>query len=283
MAEQVFPAAPISTAAGRVITSPFQFVTTGEDNLLVACANSVVGVRLSIQGRRLSPKGTVEAFAFSFTPSSDRLVTSSLFSLGVGAILNLTVFAAAGTPQIGQTFVQAKLVRGFSGALVVLGTLLQGYVTSSQELAWPGSPISNSMEGGGCVRTLIGTQPIAGLECIESVPTGARWELLCWTAAITTSGAGVNRNCRLATKTPSLYISFASNSLVAAPGSFTYHSWGQGLTADSPPSVIVGVGAVPITLMLTAGQVIRTDTENLLAADQWTAPVFAVREWLVVQ
>lgn len=280
--EQVYPAQPISSAAGRIIQSPFQFVTTGEDNLRIACANSLIGVTLAIQGRRLSVGGTVEAFGWTFTPTSDRLVTAQLFPLGVGAILSLTIFAASGTPQIGQCFVQAKLVRGFSGALIVLGTLLQGYVTSSQELAWPGSAVTNSIEGNGCIRTLIGTTPILGAEAFETVPTGARWELVCFTLSLTTSAVAGTRNPRLATMTGLVYVSFAPNTLQATPSTLTWHSWGQGLASDVALSNNVGVGGLPVGHMLVAGQSIRTDTENLAVSDQWSAPAFTVREWLEV-
>ena len=172
--ERPFLALPAASAGGRVIASPFQFVTTGEDALRLVSVNARPGVRLKIQARRYNTAGGIDANAWDHIPNDDRTPRSDDYPIGVGALLNLTVFASSGTPLVGQTFVIVQLVRGVGAAAIVLGTMLQGYVTSTQGLGWPGSPITSSTDAEPCVRAIQGTQPAPGVEISETVPTGAR-------------------------------------------------------------------------------------------------------------
>lgn len=160
--ERAFVASPVSSAAGRVIASPFQFYTTGEDNLRIVSSNSLAGVSLRVEARFIDPAGTISAQSWDHVPNSDRTPRTTDYRLGVGALLNLTVYASSGAPRIGQTFVMVQLIRGDAPAAIVLGTMLQGYVTAVQHLAWPGSPIQSSIEGGGYPRAIVGTTPAAG-------------------------------------------------------------------------------------------------------------------------
>jgi hypothetical protein len=280
--ERVFAGAPFAAAGGRVISSPFQFVTTGEDNLRVTCANTVAGARIAIQGRRLNDKGTIEAFGFDLVPTADRTLTTRDYPLGAGAILNLTVYASAGAPRIGQTFVQAKLIRGFGGATIVLGTLLAGYVTSLQELAWPGSPIESSIAGGGYPRVIVGTQPAAGAEIIETVPTGARWQLLGLRTRLTASAAVTIRYPALA-----LDDGFSNYAVAPIPGGVATSqsvplAWHPGTAFETQIAGAWLVAGLPTDSTLLAGYRILFVTQNLLAGDQYDQPRFLVREWLEV-
>src|SRR5213592_1900599 len=173
--ERVFVAQPLASAGGRIIASPFQFYVTGEDHLRVISVNSLAGVRLKLQGRFIDTSGKLDAFSYDHIPTSDRTATTTMHQLGVGAVLNLTVFASTGAPVSGQTFVIVQLTRGLGAAAIVLGTLLQGYVTSAQHLGWPGSPIVTSTAGEPLIRKIVGTTPGAGNNINETVPTGARW------------------------------------------------------------------------------------------------------------
>src|SRR5437764_14870702 len=110
-AERVFLATPIPTAGARVIATPFQFWTSGEDNLRVLSVNSLSNVRLKVQGRFLAPDGTITAASHDHTPHSDRTVVTTESALGVGAVLNLVVYATDATPRIGQTIVTVQLLR----------------------------------------------------------------------------------------------------------------------------------------------------------------------------
>jgi hypothetical protein len=166
-------------------------------------------------------------------------------------VLNLTVFASAGTPTIGQTFVIVQLVRGKGAAATVLGTLLQAYVTSTQHLAFPGSPVQSSLDGPGAVRMFGGTQPAAGLNFTEIVPFGARWQLLAIRTRLTTSAV-------VATRVPILTIVNNAADQIYLPqyrgspaGASDFYVWAAGTPAFTPVAVGYNVAPLPTDLPLS--------------------------------
>lgn len=281
-AERTFFAQPIPGAGGRVIASPFQFVTTGEDNLRVTSVNSLAGVQVKLQGRRLDGDGQIKPARWDHTPASDRTPTTTEIELGAGALLNLAIFASAGAPKVGQTFVIVQLIRGAGAAAIVLGTLLQGYVTSTQGLGWPGSPIESSIAGGGVIRTLLGTTPAAGAEISETVPTGARWQFLGGTIALQTNATVGDRRPVMTFQSGGFQIANAISPLAIPPSSLYGFAWGQGMTLSNALSTNIGQQGSPMDLPLLAGGTIQTFTLGLAAGDQYLAPQFQIREWLEV-
>jgi hypothetical protein len=278
--ERAFVAQPTAFAGGRVIVSPFQFTTSGEDNLRITSINSLVGVSLSVRGRRFNDEGLIEPFAYEHIPNSDRTAKTTDHPLGVGALINVTITASGATPLIGQTFVMAKIIRGLTGATLVLGTLLQGYVTSQQELAWPGSPIMSSIDGGGFVRTIVGTAPIPSLQIIETVPTGARWELLRMHALLTTVAGGVNRSAVLSLLTGGVFSAHLNPAASQPPSKLWHYSWGQGLQPVADVTLGILQQAYPPAAVLLAGESFTTTLYNGAVGDAWSAPLYTVREWL---
>jgi len=279
--EQFFGATPIPTGAGRIIASPFQFVASGEDSIRVVSVNSLAGVRVKIQGRILREKGNVEAFAHDHVPNTDRTVSFTDYSLGIGAVLNVVVYANVGSPLIGQTFVIVELIRGTAAAGIVLGTLLQGYVTSTQVLAWPGSPIRSSTDGEAYIRNIVGTDPPAGSEIVETVPFGARWELLSFSAFCNKNANGGPMELRKAVGANLFWQVVASHTHNV--GAVINYVFAQGLntTSAGPPGTGTSNHAIPMNAHFNAGDEIRTSLVNN-AGDNWSAPVYTVREWLEV-
>lgn len=280
--ERAFFAQPVPGVGGRVIASPFQFVTTGEDNLRIISVNAVVGVRVKLQGRWLDSSGDIKSAAWDHTPASDRSATSSDIDLGSGALLNLTVFASAGAPTIGQTFVIVQLIRGVGPVALVLGTLLQGYVTHTQGLGWPGSPIQSSLDGGGAYRSFDGTVPAPGVGIFETVPMGAQWDVLSISATATTdANPGIRRP----------FVTFLDGFIPIAasvsygtlgPSASNGFTFAQGLSFESVIAGSVNVSGLPTRLRLLAGQQLSLLLTNVQVGDQWFAPRLSVREWLEV-
>lgn len=280
MAEQAFVAPPIASAGGRVIASPFQFYTTGEDNLRIVSVNAYVGVRLKIQGRFIDAKGVISASSWDHTPNTDRTKKTDDVPLGVGAVLNLTVFASQGTPLIGQTFVIVQLVRGLGAAAIVLGTLLQGYVTSAQALGWPGSPIVSSTDGEPAVRTIAGTNPAIGVDIIETVPTNARWELLSVQATLNRSAVGAAGEVVLVLDQTVISFGVIVSHITAGPGTSNTITFGIGLVTFSAPfgTGLLINGSLPENRLL-AGEDFRIVRLNPDPADTWSGVGYKVREW----
>lgn len=91
---------------------PSPFYLFRDDRLFVRSRNSLAGVRLGIRGRLLDTDGRVIPFQYSHTPATDRSVVMTLHDLAEGFLLSLSVFADAGTPRRGETWVQVGLGRG---------------------------------------------------------------------------------------------------------------------------------------------------------------------------
>ena len=281
--ERVIVAAPSVDAGNRVIASPFQFWVTGEDNLRLSVANSLAGVVVRIDGRFLDDKSTIRAFSHTFTPTSNRVMTSQLFPLGSGFVLNLTVFASSGAPRIGQTFVKVDIVRGLSGATIALGTMLQGYVTSKQGLGWPGSPITSSLDGGGFQRAISGTLPAAGSPVVETCPTGARWQLIYISTRLVAGAAVANRlpYCYVQPSASGFGYYVAFPEVITASGA-RYMYWASG----SPYVALVANQTtinLPQPVVMLAGGYVMVAADNMQAADQFTVNAYSVLEWLEVE
>jgi len=252
---------------------------TGEDNLRLTTWGAVAGITVAIEGRLLSPDGCSTPLAETQLPNSDRSAKTTLHPLREGILTNIQLRASGGTALVGGVGAVLEIVRGFGGAVQPLGTLLQGYVTSATRLAWPGSPITPLTAGAGRLRVIVGTDPAAGVEILETVPTGARWKLRSVAFTLVTAVAVANR-------TPVLTIDDGANIL-----------WEVGTnvaqTASQAAKYRAGVG-VPLTtfgalsyllplpseLPLAAGSRIRTVTGALQAADDYSAPIYTVEEFI---
>lgn len=278
--ERVFVAQPVPAAGGRVIVSPFQFLTRADDNLRVEGWNSVTGAVLQLTYRFAGLDGQVRDERQTVVLTADRVVTRQDFKLNEGYLVNLIAVVTNATPRVGQTFASIKLIRGITGATIVVGALLQGYVTHTQALAWPGSPVQNSLEVVPPQRVFTGTDPAAGAEILETVPTGARWELMSIATRLVTSGSAGNRRVRLA-------LDDGTNTMIisAVPGVFAATTdrramFAQGLALETQIEVDALVAGLPAGLQLLSGFRISTSTLNMLSDDNYFAPVLSVREWL---
>jgi hypothetical protein len=280
--EQVFVGQPQTFGGARLLPSPSQFFLTGEDRLRVVSANSLTGVSLKVQWRTATLAGDVVPSSQDHTPNSDRTVKRQDYELGSGSLLNVTVFASAGAPVIGQTYVLVQIVRGEGLAAIVLGTILAGYVTAVQALGFPGSPIVASTDGEPYVRHIVGTAPGAGLNIAETVPTGARWEVVTLYAPATWSAVAGNRTPYLVMSSAGVNIgTFAAGGATPA-AAVVACTWGQTLGTGADNTNHQYQGSLPAHLTLIAGAVIQTAVFGLAAGDAWGNPQYTVREWLEV-
>lgn len=269
--------APAAAPARPALVDAAALYVTGEDNLRVTSFNGVAGVELAIEGRFLDAAGRVVPLAERHVPNTDRTAATSIITLGEGWLANLQVRASVGSPLQGQAFVLVELVRGHRGGIQPLATLVQGYASSTQRLAWPGSPLASSVTGSGAVRTILGTDPAAGVEITETVPAGVRWALRSFRFTLTTSAAAANRR-------PTLIIDDGANEIWRVNSNVDQ-------TATQISQYLAGVGApfatldvrvfslpLPVGLALLAGYRLRTSTAAIQAGDDYAAPVYQVEE-----
>ena len=103
----------------------------------------VVAVHLRCSLQRAAPSRAVN----TTRATSDRAADSATGASGEGYLLNVTAYSRAGRPRRGQTFIGSRSSAAAARRATLLGTLIQGYVTGNQDLAWPGSPLEGSLEG----------------------------------------------------------------------------------------------------------------------------------------
>jgi len=253
---------------------------TGDESLRVTSLNAVASVALTIGGRFLQLGAVVPiALEERHVPTTDRTVTTTDHKLGDGWLQGVTVIASAGSPPIGGCYVRVDLVRGRGTSATVLGTLLQGYVSGSQRRTWPGATLESAVAGPGRLRSIAGTNPAAGVEISETVPTGAVWRLLGWRATFVTAAVAATRRVVL-TIDDGVTVVWEAAALDAQITTLTRtyaaavngnYAVAQTLTRGIP-------GDLPDRL--PAGARIRTVTENLQGADDWSAPQMLVEDWI---
>jgi hypothetical protein len=278
MAERVFPGVvPIS--GGRLFPSPIQFFTSGEDNLRIRAANSNGGVVIAIQGLRIDEAGRIRAFSFTHTPAQDRSITTETFPIGAGALQNLSVFAAAGAPQNGECFAILELVRGLTGAIYVLGTLVMGYITAVQPLAWPGTPLARSTDGQGALKGVLWPASAAGADPGIVVPSGARWRVINIGAVLTTDATAGFRIPGLRVQKGGATVGLIRMQSAQSASATENWEWGAGLGNAFVAGTTEHHAPLFLPTMLSAGDALTIETVGLFAGDDW-AISGCRREWL---
>lgn len=283
--ELVYPAVPAIFGGGRVLPSPSQFYLTGEDRLRVVGANALPGVRIKLQVRTARIDGTIQAQSLDFVPTSDRSITSTDYAIGDGSLLNCTIFASSGAPQVGQTYVMVQLVRGAPGGAIVLGTLLAGYITRTQALGFPGSPIQSSLDTAGYERGLTGASWAAGATPYEYCPTGAIWKLSGVIAFVQCSAAASNRSCRLFLNQPTMSPIYMGVQLVAVANQAVQYLFYPGAVFLSYALGAITIAVQPLSqeFWLRGGDSFSLELTGIQPGDQWDPVRYLVREWLAVE
>lgn len=252
---------------------------TPRTNLRISSYNAAAGVTLKVIARIMTFQGQITYNEFDHIPNTDRSQKQTTAPLVEGWLVSIQTYASAGTPRRGQCFVRVELVQGDTGALVSVTTLLQNYVESKHAINWPGSPLVSSVDGPGCLRSITGTDPAAGVEISETVPAGARWRPISIASLFTTSAT-------VATRVIAWVIDDGANNVLAtldvqsqvASQAVTHSLAALGNALGA--SAVVGTACLPALMTLPAGARIRTSTVLIQAGDNWNAPQMLVEEWI---
>ena len=265
--------------SAAALMGPATLYMTGEDTLEVAAINTVTNQTVLVTGRFLNLDGTITPFAHEVRPGAARTLALIIRGFGDGWLLNLTAHAGVSGTLTGQTYARVRLVRGHTSGATVLGTLIAGYVTTVQSLAWPGTPLKSSLDGQGWLRSVGGTDPAAGVEITETVPTGARWRVHALSAALVTDATVANRIATLVIDDGATILYSIDPAAVQPATQNIRYSGGPGsqrLGAVNSSSI----WNLPIDLLLLAGWRLRTSTNALQAGDNWGAPQLWIEEYL---
>lgn len=282
MAEQAFVAPPITTAGGKVIASPFQFYTTGEDHLQITSFGGT-DTPITVQGRFLDAKGRISASAWVHTPSPFIYTAKTeRFALAPGAVLNLTVSGTQAN-DTDHMFVKVQLVRGLGAPAIVLGTLLEGYVSGQQSISWPGSPLQHSLDGPGDDIVATANPPVAGAAWTGGVPVGARWELLAIKGSFAADATVASRDILLAAGSLTALAFVVAAPVAVTAGGVLRFSFGQGMTASVAPYGGDCSNAIPRCGRLRGGTVFTLTATNLQPGDLFSGIVYSARRWIDTQ
>jgi hypothetical protein len=261
--------------------APSSVYMTVDDNLRVTAYNALTAVVVNVRARVLNLEGrVVPNGADVFTPTTSRAASTTIVVTDEGWLLGGEVFVSGASPLEGQTFVVVELVRGqLAAAVTPVQVIASGYVTAKMPLTFPGA-LKSSVDGQGAIRAITGTTPGAGVDISETVPTGARWELLLFLGSLVTAAAVANR-------IPALIIDDGVNAeyVWAMGGNETAsiswtNTWAQGVPSLFTAALNLANAPLPSNNRLPAGARIRTSTTGIQGADQWASPKYLVREWI---
>lgn len=279
------PPSPIQTSPNLVHFDPKLVVPTQpiylqrNDFIYLGTFSNTNGAQVRMTYRYLTPEGEIKEG--QYTPPPFLVWAWTVFPLFEGWLLSFQITQIT-APVAGQLcYAIVALGRGAVSAVVVQlqGVIWQGYVPSNMALGWPGTPSKEITDGPGILRTITGTQPGAGTDINEVVPTQRRWQLLSFCAILTTSATVANRNAEF------VFRDQLSNILHTSP-SFLNQLASTVLTyfaAQQPSTTAPLAGGValqtPMPVMFKTGHRLQTLTANLQATDQWSTPIYTFLEW----
>jgi len=215
-----------------------------------------------------------ELIIHDHTTTSDRSLQSSVIGI-TGSPLYMTARSASGISVRGQCYVKVSLrIEG-----VVVATLFGGYITETSSVAFPNGVIEDSKSGIGHIRSITGTDPAAGSNISETVPTGALWRPISVKFTIVCDATVISRGIILVFTdgTNELFRTF-TNSTVPAGTTLTASFADIGTVATGLSNANMGVFSS--ATLLPAGFTIATSINNLQAGDNLSAPQLLVEEWI---
>lgn len=258
---------PISAYAGK------------DDTLFILTSVASGSPLITVAARLLMPDGTVKPNVWSFTPNTQRAALYTPITLPECFILSLSITCIlTGTTR--PVYAQALLFRGQTGGTGAAQVLCSGYLTQNVALSWPSGYNTDNVNCVGSIRSITGTTPAAGANISESVPANAKWRFIAMTFTLVTSVAVANRVVLVQFGAAGLPFVNCGPSTVQAASISNPYMVGAGLLNLPASSLVINI-AVPLSILLTAGQTITTAVANIQAADQLSAPQYEVEEWLI--
>ncbi len=263
------------------VAPPSDLYMTRMDALFITSYNSAVGITIQVRYTFLRVDGVVIVGVLdTHTPNTDRSGVTTVQPLGEGYLLSACVFLGSGTSRRGQTYVQVGVARGVAAARLVHRIIMQGYVGTAINLAWPGNRLEQPREGSGYTRAVTGTNPAPGVEINEVVPTGATWRLTTVRVALTSSAT-------VATRRPLLQLNRAGATVLSVPHPQTQlasltriYNWALGMALAVTVTTDSNITGLPIDMYLAAGDGFSTATEAIQAGDDYAAPSYSVEEYI---
>lgn len=234
---------------------------------------------LTVDIRLLLPDGQIQIQQESVICSNNFSIGTISFRMAEGFLLSVAVRTVNANIRGGQIFAMISLIRQIAAAgnIQLELPLSRGYVTVFSPCTWPSLPVHFPTSKPGNLQTLQIANPAAGAEFTVTVPTNARWRFCCVRGTLVTAVAAANRSAILNFNNAGNVFYNACAAPVQAASLTWGYSWGAGVT-----TLLVTVGSttpnvetsIPVDLWLPGGSTVQSITQNIQAADQWTA-IFA--------
>ena len=270
---------PLADITGEVVQPPSRVYLGLDDRLYIRSRNSLAAVTLQVAGRLLTAEGVIVPFNFEHVPLTTRAASLASFRLAEGYLLSVVAFPSVGAPRRGETFVELGLLRGRAVAGAVVDVLARDYVAVAEPLAFPGAPIRSSLEGPGAVLSITGTDPVAGAEITETVPTDARWKLRAFRYTLVTDATAANRQSAVELSDGST--AFHRGRVHTAQTATQTHTYNISLQNHFQANVSsLNYQNILPDVLLGAGFTIATITAALQGGDDYGAPQLLVEEWI---
>jgi len=279
------PADPTPALRGRT-PAVDQFYVSGEDHLHVTAYSRLgAGIRIMVTWRFWSARrGIVQVNADEVVTVAYPFPAAKLILLDEGVLLNVRVSPVSVSGLLyGGVYARVQIVRGSTGAIFGLATILQGYLTTENERAWPGSPLQGMHEGPGAIRAEAFTQLTGPITATLIVPDVVRWRVVSGHLHFVASAAAGNRNLFLQILDPGGNILFRAlaNQTRAANQQLQL---GFGGAAAAPPNTFDGweVLGFPVDVDLRDSAEVAVVVINEQAGDALTGQRALVREWMAI-
>ena len=214
-------------------------------------------------------------FKFVRSHAGDSAPELETFALSDIPIFVSVRIPTSSTPR-GAHFVKISLIINDNPAIA----LASGYVTSTEDVSWPGGGLENSLSGKGQVRTIVGDVPSAGNNISFTMPNNSFWRLQTITFSLTT-------DANVAARRVVIEFTNGSNIILRAPADQSHSASNTRLyvfsaVGEASPSLHANViyTAFPQNFFIPRQFGIVTDLDLIQVGDQFTAPVFYVEQWL---
>lgn len=271
------PANAITFALDR--TPPPSIVYIGrDDQLFLICMSSQANEIVTANIRLLLPNGVIVPTQVKVPLPTAYTQVTQLIPLAEGYLLTAGMAASLASVR-GQTFARLAIVRAGSQLQTVYEVLCADYINSSAPLGFPFGRVIDPLEGPGNLRRISVTTPGAGADWSQAVPTGARWRLAHLRALLTTAVAAGARNPHLQGVDGAVIFESIPSPADQAASLAVEYTISDAFLAGSAAAAS-NVWSVDQPFMLDAGWTLRVLTANIQGADQWTAVVIVVEEWL---
>lgn len=240
------------------------------------CSNSALA-KVRVSYRMIRTNGGVDNVDVYVPITTDRVVNVNVLEVGKGWLQSVSVIYPTSSSKRGDCWNSAALIDRESARQFL--TLCYGYCTAQESINYPPGDKQNFVSGNGNMRSITGTNPAAGANISETVPTNAVWKLKALATSFTTSGVAGTRRVYISITdgTTELYNSISPQT--QAPGATIDYFFGPWPSAPTVSSASNRIPTIP-DILLPGGYTIDVIVSGGDAGDDFAAPQLLVEEWL---